>query len=79
VYFWRTATGQEVDLLIDTSGGLVPVEIKASATIRQDMSAGIESLRRDLGGAVRGGAVVFAGTDAVPLGSRVKAIPFGEL
>jgi predicted AAA+ superfamily ATPase len=79
VYFWRTATGQEVDLLIDTGDGLVPVEIKASATVRQEMSAGIVTLRRDLGGLVRDGAVVFAGTDVVPLGPGVKAIPFAEL
>ncbi len=79
IHFWRTATGQEVDLLVETERGLLPIEIKASATVRPEWSAGIESLRRDLGARVTDGAVVFAGTDAVPLGPHVKAIPFGEL
>jgi predicted AAA+ superfamily ATPase len=79
VHFWRTATGQEVDLLIETAQGLVPVEIKASATLRQEMRGGIDHLRRDLGHTVRHGYVVFAGSDAVPLGPHVSALAFSQL
>lgn len=79
LFFWRTATGQEVDLLIERGQTLVPIEIKASATVRQDMRAGIDWLGRDLGDRLAPGAVVFAGTEWVPLGRDVKAIPFNDL
>ena len=33
IYFWRDKTGHEVDVIIDTAGKLIPVEIKSSKTI----------------------------------------------
>ena len=32
LWFWRTATGEEVDLFVETAGGIVAVEAKATAT-----------------------------------------------
>jgi uncharacterized protein len=31
VYFWRTAAGAEVDLVVEKAGKLIPVELKLSA------------------------------------------------
>lgn len=33
IYFWQDKTGREVDLLIDHSSGLLPLEIKAGMTL----------------------------------------------
>ncbi|MGC8781443.1 MAG: DUF4143 domain-containing protein [Anaerolineae bacterium] len=38
MYFWRTAAGLEVDLIIETQAGPVPIEIKASSTARPEMA-----------------------------------------
>ena len=38
LYYWRTAAGTEVDLIIETQGKLFPVEIKKSGTPRPDMA-----------------------------------------
>lgn len=79
LHFWRTATGAEVDLLVEHRGHLVPLEVKASATPKPRMAAGIESLRRDLGPRVTKGFVVHAGESQGPLGPHAEALPFGLL
>ncbi|MDE0213341.1 MAG: DUF4143 domain-containing protein [Deltaproteobacteria bacterium] len=36
LYFWRDATGHEIDILIDAGGWLVPVEVKSGRTVTAD-------------------------------------------
>ena len=36
LYFWRDATGHEIDILIDAGGRLVPVEVKSGQTVAAD-------------------------------------------
>lgn len=36
LYYWRTKTGHEVDIIIDDAGLLTPVEIKSGKTINND-------------------------------------------
>jgi len=79
IHFWRTATGTEVDFLIETEHTLTPVEVKASSTPRPAMAAGIHALRRDLGSRVGSGIVVHTGSHTLPLGEGVMAVPFGSL
>jgi predicted AAA+ superfamily ATPase len=79
VYFWRTATGHEVDLLIETERSLIPVEAKATSTVRPEMAASIRTLRQTLGARVGKGFVVFAGDASVPLGPGAEALPFTDL
>jgi predicted AAA+ superfamily ATPase len=79
LHFWRTSTGIEVDLLVETERGLVPVEAKATSTPRPGMAAGILSLRRDLGDRVLDGFVIHGGTGRLALAPGVTAIPFSSL
>jgi predicted AAA+ superfamily ATPase len=46
-YFFRTHTGQEVDLLLRVRGALVPIEIKLGLT--PPSTTGLETCMRDLG------------------------------
>ena len=79
LYFWRTATGVEVDLLVETGRQIIPVEIKQSATPRPAMAKAISSLRADLGDAVAPGYVVHTGDTKSPLGNGTVAWPFSGL
>ena len=79
VYFWRTATGTEVDLLVETGGKLVPIEVKLSATPKSPMAAGIRALRDDLGNKIASGYVVHPGEIRLPLGEGITALPFAEM
>lgn len=79
VYFWRTSAGVEVDLLVETGGKLIPIEVKLSATPRPAMASGIRAFQEDLGEAAGPGFVVHPGGVRLPLAPRVVALPFSEL
>ncbi len=78
VYFWRTMAGTEVDFVVETSEGLVPIEVKLSATPRPAMAATIRTFQGDMINAMHG-YVVHPGDIHLPLGPRVTALPFAEL
>lgn len=79
LHFWRTATGAEVDLIVETERGVVPIEIKRSATPNPGMAASVKSFRQDLGAIALPGYVVHSGNVRLPLIPEVTALPFAEL
>jgi len=79
VYFWRTSTGMEVDILVETGGKLVPIEVKLSATPRPAMASAVKAFQEDLGDKAMPGYVIHPGDVTLPLGSGVTALPFAEL
>jgi predicted AAA+ superfamily ATPase len=76
LYFWRTATGTEVDLVVETESGLVPIEVKLAATPNPAMAKGMEAFRRDYGDRVQRGFVIHSGAQVLPLGPDTVAWPF---
>jgi predicted AAA+ superfamily ATPase len=79
IYFWRTRAGTEVDIVVETEGKLVPVEVKLSATPRSAMASGIKAFQADMGNKALKGYVVHPGNVILPLGSFVTALPFADL
>ena len=79
VYFWRTLAGTEVDFLVETGAGLVPIEVKLSATPRPAMAAAIRTFQDDMKERAGRGLVIHPGDIRLPLGPAVGAVPFGEL
>ena len=79
VYFWRTMAGTEVDFLVETAPGLVPIEVKLSATPRPAMASTIKSFQADAKGKAMPGYVVHPGDIRLPLGPGVTALPFADL
>ena len=79
VFFWRTSMGSEVDIVIEHSGKLVPIEVKLSATPRPTMGGSVRSFQKDFGKRVLPGYVVHPGNVRFPMGSGVTALPFSEL
>ncbi len=79
VYFWRTVSGTEVDIVVGTEGKLVPIEVKLSATPRPAMAASINAFRESFDGKAAAGYVVHSGDIRLPLGQDVTALPFSEL
>ncbi len=79
LYFWRTSTGTEVDILVETGGRLVPIEVKQTATPRPAMASSIRAFQEDFGERALPGYVVQSGDVRLPLGSNVTALPFAEL
>jgi predicted AAA+ superfamily ATPase len=79
MYFWRTAAGAEVDLVIESQAGLIPIEVKSSATARPEMARGISAFRRDFGERASNGYVIYTGPIALPLGDGTRALPLAAL
>ncbi|MCD6327899.1 ATP-binding protein [bacterium] len=79
LYFWRTARGIEVDIIIDANAKLIPIEVKLSGTPRPSMAAGIVAFRTELSKCVGPGYVVHPGNIRLPLAPEVTAMPFSEL
>jgi len=79
LYFWRTARGREVDIIVDVNGKLIPIEVKLSGTPKPSMAAGIVAFRTELGEQAGPGYVVHPGEISLPLAPNVRAIPFAEL
>ncbi|MBI4253393.1 ATP-binding protein [Candidatus Uhrbacteria bacterium] len=46
-YFWRTATGQEVDVVLYGERGIQAFEVKRSARLSSDMFRGLRAFRRN--------------------------------
>ncbi len=79
MYFWRTSSGSEVDVVIEDAGKLVPIEVKLSATPKPAFASSIRMFRKDYGDRVLPGYVVHPGDVRLPLAPGVTALPFAEL
>jgi len=79
LYFWRTSTGVEVDLIVETAGKLIPIEIKTSATPDRSMARNIVAFRKDLYGQAEKGFVVHPGDVTIPLVPDAVVLPFADL
>jgi len=79
VYFWRTAAGAEVDVVVQAGGNLIPIEVKLSATPNPGMARGIEAFRRDFPKRAAKGYVVHTGGVRLPLGPDATALPLADL
>lgn len=79
IYFWRTASGAEVDIVVDTGTQLIPIEIKLTATPTPALATGITTFQKELGRKVKAGFVVHPGDVRLPLAPGVTAWPFAEL
>ena len=72
LYFWRDATGHEIDVLIDAGVRLIPVEVKSGRTVPPDAVAALKWWTSIPSNPNRGGVLVHGGTEHFDLdGFRV--------
>jgi predicted AAA+ superfamily ATPase len=79
LYYWRTVAGSEVDLVIETQSGLVPIEIKLSETPRPEMAKELYAFQRDFKDKSLSGYVIHPGNMVLPLGQGVTTLPLNRL
>ena len=75
LFFWRDRTGHEVDLLIERSGRLFPVEIKSGQTVSADMMTSLDWWCRQAGQGLETATLVYAGSEAYTR-SRIAVRPW---
>ncbi|MDR1012001.1 MAG: DUF4143 domain-containing protein [Opitutaceae bacterium] len=66
IYFWRDSNKNEVDLLVESGGGLQALEIKASATIKNDFFKNLK-LFQSISGIKEMSVIYGGGTDYLTL------------
>lgn len=64
LYFWRDRSGLEVDALIDIAGALYPVEVKAGATVTDEMFRGLRRWRALAGERAVSSYLVYGGRES---------------
>ena len=74
--YWRTASGEEVDFVIETEGRLLPIEIKASTRPGLSDAARLRSFRAEYGDMARPGLLLHTGTALEWLAPDVLAAPW---
>jgi hypothetical protein len=74
--YWRTASGEEVDLVVEAEGRLLPIEIKAAARPRLADTAHLRSFRAEYGRKARAGLLLHAGSTLAWLTPDVLATPW---
>ena len=76
VLYWRTATGLEVDFVVEAPGRLLPVEVKAAARVAPADARGLEAFLDEYPDLAPGGLLLHGGTETFPLTRRVLAVPW---
>ena len=79
VYFWRTAAGVEVDIVVAEGERLISLEVKLSATPRPAMARNLTSFQKDLGDRATAAYVIHPGEVRLPLAPGITALPFSDL
>ena len=80
LFYWRTASGQEVDVVLeDRAGRVVGVEVKAAATLSSNDVRGLQALATAAGKHWVRGVVLYAGTEVIPFSANLHGVPISRL
>ncbi len=80
IFYWRTASGQEVDIVLeDRAGRVVGIEVKASATLGRNDVRGLDALSKAVGKNWVRGVVLYTGTSVIPFAENLHGIPLSGL
>lgn len=76
VLYWRTATGIEVDFVIEHRGGLVPIGVKAGALPGMGDLRGLLAFRDEYPDLFQGGLLLHTGDKTQWLSDRILGVPW---
>lgn len=79
VFYWRTASGEEVDFVIEAGGHLLPIEVKAGSRPRFSDAAALRSFRAEYKKKARSGLLLHTGTHLGWLAPDVLAVPWWKV
>lgn len=78
IYFWRTSSGTEVDMIISEGLSLIPLEIKSSATVNKEMAKNVKVFMRDYDKS-SDGYIITLGDMILPVAHNITALGFASL
>lgn len=77
LYFWRNNSGNEVDLLLEINGRLLPIEIKSGMTVRPEFFKGLQYWEKLSG--EPGGAIIYGGDMPQQRSNGVRVLPWRDM
>lgn len=78
--YYRDHDQFEVDVVVENAGGqLVGVEIKSTASVREEDLRGLKRLASIAGDKFKLGVILYDGSETLPLGDRLWAAPISSL
>ncbi|MDR2428901.1 MAG: ATP-binding protein [Candidatus Margulisbacteria bacterium] len=80
LWHFRTADQKEADFVLErTNGEIVGVEVKSAKMVNFSDTKGLQELKKMAAGKFKRGIVLYAGSEILPLGSDIWAMPFNGL
>ena len=80
IFYWRTASGQEVDLVLeDRRGRLTGIEVKAAATLNGNDVRGLQALANAACRKWVRGVVLYTGSEVIPFANNIHGVPITHL
>ncbi len=80
LWHYRTHDGLEVDVVLESpAGDVVGIEVKSGVTLSRNDWRGLRALREDAGARFRRGVVLYGGSEVVPFGEDLLAVPLSAL
>jgi hypothetical protein len=79
ILYWRTATGIEVDFVIERPNRLLPIEVKAAARVTPADAKGLEAFLDEYPDLTDGALLLHGGDEIFPLTRRVLAAPWWKV
>jgi predicted AAA+ superfamily ATPase len=80
VYYFRTHTGQEVDVVLEAEDGrVVGIEVKAATMVQPRDFRGLQALQEAARKKFHRGIVLYQGKETVPFGKDQWAMPMDAL
>jgi len=76
LFYWRTTVGEEVDLVIEAGGRLLPIEVKASGRPRLGDTRHLRTFRAEYGKRARAGLLLHTGKTLSWIAPDVLAVPW---
>jgi uncharacterized protein len=79
VAYWRTTSGEEVDLVVEVGDRLLPIEVKATTRPRLGDAAHLRAFRQEYGGRSLPGLLLHGGDQMGWLAPGLLAVPWWRI
>lgn len=79
VLFWRTSKGAEVDLVIETPRGLLPIEVKDTPSVRTEDARHLATFLGEYPDKATAAVLLYTGESTYWLTNRVMAVPWSRV
>ncbi|MGH7571319.1 MAG: ATP-binding protein [Gemmatimonadota bacterium] len=79
ILYWRTSSGEEVDLVVESKRGLIAIEIKSGRRVSMRDAASLRTFRDEYRDLFLGGLLLHDGTAVEPMGDGIVAAPWWKI